>query len=78
MRLAATFLALGCYALAQNPGVTADPPVSTDAAPERWNLYYQATSIGQYHGTFDQCALGDYTTHDAAQFVSGRVCRVLE
>jgi high affinity Mn2+ porin len=20
--------------------------------PERWNLYYQATSIGQYHGTF--------------------------
>ena len=24
------------------------PPV----APERWNLFYQATSIGQYHGTF--------------------------
>src|SRR6202163_3310308 len=22
------------------------------AQPERWNLYYQATSIGQYHGTF--------------------------
>ena len=21
-------------------------------APERWNLFYQATSIGQYHGTF--------------------------
>jgi high affinity Mn2+ porin len=21
-------------------------------APERWNLYYQATSVGQYHGTF--------------------------
>jgi high affinity Mn2+ porin len=21
-------------------------------APERWNLYYQATSIGQYHGSF--------------------------
>ena len=20
--------------------------------PERWNLYYQATSVGQYHGTF--------------------------
>jgi high affinity Mn2+ porin len=25
---------------------------TTDAAPERWNLYYQATSIGDYHGTF--------------------------
>ncbi|MDQ1471330.1 MAG: hypothetical protein QOJ99_2810 [Bryobacterales bacterium] len=22
------------------------------AAPERWNLFYQATSVGQYHGTF--------------------------
>ena len=25
-----------------------DPP----PAPERWNLFYQATSVGQYHGTF--------------------------
>src|SRR5450631_377219 len=25
-----------------------DAPVE----PERWNLFYQATSIGQYHGTF--------------------------
>ncbi len=23
-----------------------------DKEPERWNLYYQATSIGDYHGTF--------------------------
>jgi high affinity Mn2+ porin len=23
-----------------------------EVQPERWNLYYQATSIGQYHGTF--------------------------
>jgi len=23
-----------------------------DPPPERWNLYYQATSIGQYHGSF--------------------------
>ena len=35
---------------AQQPPAPADstPP----AEPERWNLYYQATSIGQYHGTF--------------------------
>src|ERR1019366_2730408 len=23
-----------------------------EAQPERWNLFYQATTIGQYHGTF--------------------------
>jgi high affinity Mn2+ porin len=35
--------------LAQTPDVSApDAP----APSERWNLYYQATSIGQYHGTF--------------------------
>jgi hypothetical protein len=29
---------------------------SPDASvePERWNLFYQATSIGQYHGTLNQ------------------------
>src|SRR6476660_9202521 len=27
---------------------TAEPP----AERERWNLFYQATSVGQYHGTF--------------------------
>src|SRR5258707_11273132 len=32
--------------LAQPDPVAADPP------SERWNLYWQATSIGQYHGTF--------------------------
>jgi hypothetical protein len=24
----------------------------TDTLDERWNLYWQATSVGQYHGTF--------------------------
>jgi len=27
-------------------------PPDTRIEPERWNLFYQATSIGQYHGTF--------------------------
>ena len=40
-------------------------------ASERWNLYWQATSIGQYHGTFpspyeDQFSLQDYTERDAS------------
>ena len=30
------------------PEVRAEQP----AEPEKWNLFYQATSIGQYHGTF--------------------------
>jgi high affinity Mn2+ porin len=31
-----------------------DPASTNDAPPfENWNLYYQATSIGQYHGTFN-------------------------
>jgi high affinity Mn2+ porin len=37
-----------CGLRAQTP-VQPDPP-SPDQ--ERWNLFYQATSIGQYHGTF--------------------------
>jgi len=37
------FLALPMFA--QTP--------DTPAPSERWNLYYQATSIGQYHGTFN-------------------------
>ncbi len=34
---------------AQSP----DAPTPSQGAPENWNLYYQATSIGQHHGTFD-------------------------
>ena len=31
----------------------ATPSGGTDGLAERWNLYYQATSIGQRHGTFN-------------------------
>src|SRR5271167_1778514 len=34
------------------------PPV------ERWNLYYQATSIGQYHGTFPAPYSGPLSLED--------------
>ena len=41
------------------------------AAFENWNLYYQATSIGQTHGTFDApytgpLSLKDYPEHDVS------------
>src|ERR1039457_4202354 len=45
---------------------------SSDApASENWNLYYQATSIGQNHGTFNSpytgpFSLQDYPEHDVS------------
>src|SRR5437763_11648804 len=43
------FCAVALTALAQEQS----PPAPTPSAePERWNLFFQATSIGQYHGTF--------------------------
>jgi high affinity Mn2+ porin len=42
-----------------------------NAPPERWNLFWQATSIGQYHGTFssqyaDQFSLQNYPERDVS------------
>lgn len=34
------------------PLAAQDPPAPVADSPERWNLYYQATSIGQHHGSF--------------------------
>jgi high affinity Mn2+ porin len=43
----------------------------TSVTAERWNLYYQATSIGDEHGTFHApytgpLSLQDYTEHDVS------------
>ena len=45
--------------------------VDTETAAERWNLYYQATSIGDYHGKFrspyqDATSLKDYPERDVS------------
>ena len=45
--------------------------IQTSATPERWNLFYQATSVGQYHGTFHspysgQLSLQDYMERDVS------------
>jgi high affinity Mn2+ porin len=51
---------------------TSSPANTTNAdPPERWNLYYQATSIGQRHGTFNAPYQGEFsllneTEHDAS------------
>src|SRR5271156_1881192 len=35
------------------PLLRAQDSVPIQVDPERWNLYFQATSIGQYHGSFN-------------------------
>jgi len=43
----------------------AHPPSSEEPAPpENWNLYYQATSIGDYHGTFNAPYTGPLSLRD--------------
>jgi high affinity Mn2+ porin len=51
-------------------GVSAQQ-TDTPVTPERWNLYFQATSIGQYHGRFtspysDAFSLQDYPERDVS------------
>lgn len=51
-----------------SPQTTDSPPPNE---PERWNLFYQATSIGQYHGRFhspyeDALSLQDATERDVS------------
>src|SRR6266851_9134410 len=63
----ALLLGLASVALAQD----ATRPAPDPAAPERWNLFYQATSIGMYHGTFHapysgQFSLQDYPERDVS------------
>ena len=40
-----------------------------DAQPERWNLFYQATSIAQYHGTFKSPYEGTYSLQNRQEQV---------
>lgn len=58
---------LGALAIAQQPVTISDPPAAGDATPERWNLYYQATSIGQYHGSFPAPYSGQFSLQDRTE-----------
>ena len=56
-----------------DPGTPDSSQSGTDSetGPERWNLYYQATSIGDYHGKFrspyeDATSLQDYAERDVS------------
>jgi hypothetical protein len=53
---ACLLFALPYISIAQIPNPDApppdQPPSTQDTESERWNLYFQSTSIGDYHGTF--------------------------
>jgi high affinity Mn2+ porin len=56
---------------AQNSPLPDPQPYTQSSAPERWNLFYQASSIGQYHGTFrspyaDAFSLQSYPERDVS------------
>jgi high affinity Mn2+ porin len=53
---------LGFRVWAQPPAATDAPPPPPD--PERWNIFYQATSIGDYHGTFTSPYEGPFSLQD--------------
>ena len=46
-----------------------DTGAKPDAPAERWNLYYQATSIGQQHGTFNAPYQGPLSLRDDPEHV---------
>jgi high affinity Mn2+ porin len=53
--------------LAQSTPEPSPPPTPDDQSFERWNLYYQATSIGQYHGTFRSPYEGPFSLQDRTE-----------
>jgi len=62
---AVTVLSLSGLLMAQSSESPAPaPPDSGASASESWNLYYQATSIGQNHGTFNVPYTGPLSLQD--------------
>ena len=63
-------LGLGQEAQAPDPaGSSAATGAASDAPAERWNLYYQATAIGQRHGTFNAPYHGPFSLQGYAEHV---------
>jgi high affinity Mn2+ porin len=56
--------AFGLPLAAQTADPPPDPPPVDTPAFENWNLYYQATSIGDYHGTFPAAYTGPLSLQD--------------
>src|SRR5277367_6238373 len=64
-RLQKKLVRMACYAMLVSRGNAQDAAKPPDeVVPERWNLFYQATSIGQYHGTFNSPYSGPFSLQD--------------
>jgi len=70
-RTAMSLLGCLCFGLPGGiiPSACSQEPQAPE--PERWNLFYQATSIGQYHGSFrspytGQNSLQNYPERDVS------------
>lgn len=65
----AIFLILLPFAFAQDttPTTTAPPVPPHSDEPANWNLYYQATSIGDYHGRFNAPYTGPFSLQDTPE-----------
>ncbi len=57
----------GPTSTAANPPGSADTPPADTPAFENWNLYFQATSIGDYHGTFHALYSGPLSLQDNSE-----------
>jgi hypothetical protein len=67
-RLTILFLLLTPFCtFAQSDGTPTDPDAAPPADPENWNLYYQATSVGDHHGTFNSPYEGPLSLHDTSE-----------
>jgi high affinity Mn2+ porin len=61
------FLILSLLPLALVAQSSDTPTPAPPDPPENWNLYYQATSIGDRHGTFDSPYEGPLSLHDVSE-----------
>jgi high affinity Mn2+ porin len=63
-------LAAACPGLSQQAAGATPAPAAGDAAadaPERWNWFFQATSIGDYHGSFPALYSGPFSLQNRAE-----------
>ena len=57
------------YAGRRDPRQEETKPSEAPVESERWNLFYQATSIGQYHGTFHSPYSGPFSLQNTVERV---------
>jgi high affinity Mn2+ porin len=66
-QLAWCSVALVSICLTTSAQEQSSPSQTEPSKPERWNLFYQATAIGQYHGTFHSPYSGPFSLQNYAE-----------